>query len=69
MSEDNPIPKNNRLDHALEILGVSDNSPKHHRYNLVSSIALYAGRNGDEDLENQCQVLMSKIKLEDSTQP
>lgn len=78
MSEDSPkynqsinkklvdqITDNDRLSHALEVLGVSNDSPKHHRFNLVSSISLYASANGDDNLEAQCQKLMAVIKVEE----
>lgn len=79
MSEDSPeysevskqsisnlIPDENRLSYALDVLGAGNDSPKHHRYNLVSTIASYAGANGDDSLEAQCQKLMAVIRAQNA---
>lgn len=53
-----------RLSFALEILGVSEKAPKHHRHVLISAIMMFAGVNKDDELERQCDEELKAIRAE-----
>jgi hypothetical protein len=53
-----------RLKVALELIGVEDKDPKHHRHNIISQIMLYAGSKGDSNLERVCEKSLETIKTE-----
>lgn len=54
----------NRLRIALELIGVADTDPKHHRHNLISAIKLYSVGKGDSSLEEECNKVLESIKSE-----
>lgn len=51
-----------RLQKALDLLGYAQEQKPHHKTNLVSAIALFAGATGDSDLEAQCELEMQRIR-------
>jgi hypothetical protein len=51
-----------RLQTALEALGCDAKKPSHHRHNLISAIALFAGVHGDAELESACDVELKNIR-------
>lgn len=53
-----------RLRISLELIGVTDADPKHHRHNLISSIMLYSVGKGDSALEEECKKILESIKAE-----
>jgi len=53
-----------RLQQALELLGYAQEQKPHQRSNLVSAIALFAGVNGDSELEAQCDLELQRIRGE-----
>lgn len=55
---------NVRLDQALEVLGYRETQPTHHRSNLLSAIALFAGANRDEALGWACEARINCIRAE-----
>lgn len=53
-----------RLSHALKMIGVEDTDPKHFRSNIVLLIMLYAGAKGDSDLGTCCKEKLESINAE-----
>ena len=55
---------NDVLDQALSLLGYKEESPSHHRSNLLHAIQDHAGLTGNEGLEYACEARLNLIRAE-----
>jgi len=53
-----------KLQEALTLLGYYKAEQPHYRSNLINAIQLFAGLQGDEELEKACEAELSSIPAE-----
>jgi len=56
-----------RLSKALELLGVTQNTPSHITHILLTNIMSLAGLNNDSELEAACKCEMLKIQQQNKS--
>lgn len=51
-----------RLNSALKLVGITENTPSHIIYNLLSNILAVAMSNSDSELERACESMLNSIQ-------